>query len=250
MKITFAGFQLTRGEHQKLDRLDGLTPTQQLARAQAESVAFDILAAFKWSKRLAWVVLLAVMAVSFEDQFHYLVHQGFRPMAAILVACVFDLATVFCVTVIGAAAMKLLPRLIALGVVLLPVGASGYINVQASPTKQVAIIYILVVAMIPAIEVIKAFMGVNFRYMRKIELDLMGVVEEITTETTPAPKRPRRVVTEAEEKARLRDNYAKKSSYGRAKWRMEYDAKMVKAEARKGKAQPTTEVADELVSVG
>ena len=243
--MKFLGFTITRGEQAEAVKVDdGLTPTQRLARAQAESVAEDFLASNKLSKRIGMVVLLAVMAVSFEDQFHYLVHEGFRPMAAILVAGVFDLATIFCVNVIGTPSQKPLARGIALGVVLLPTTASGYINVQASPTKTVAIIYIGVVALIPAIEVIKAFMGAHLPYMRRIELALLGVAAEMAAES--APKRARRVVTEAERRARRAAGYDQMSSYRQGKWRFEWDAKQEKA-ARKAN---TTAPAAETVSVG
>lgn len=238
--MNILGFTITRGKPQEAKPDDGLTPTQRLAKVQAESVAGDFLASLKSSKLIGRIVLIAVMAVSFEDQFHYLADEGFRLWAAVLVAGVFDLATIFCVTVIGTPTQKLAPRLIALGVCLLPVSASGYINVQASPNRTVAIIYIAVVAMIPAIEVIKAFMGANLQYMRRIEMDLLGVAAQISAETAPAVKRAKRVVTDAEARARRRDHYDTMSDYRREKWRANWDAEQARAAARQAAKHPVS----------
>lgn len=221
MKLPF-GWALSRAkDHDRITELNGvrLTPTQQLAYMQAESAAFDMMATIRWAKRLAWVVLLIVMTISYEDQNHYLEHAGFRPYGAKLIPLAFDVATVCCVGVIGAAAMRFRAKVVALVIVLFPVLSSGYVNVMASPTMEVAIVYVMVVALIPGIELVKAFMGPNYDYMRRIESQLLG----FATPEPPPVESPGRTLSDEERVRRAlagkHTRYRKLNGYRQTKYR-------------------------------
>lgn len=162
-----------------------LSPTQQLALMQAEHAAHSVMSAIRWAERLAWVVLLIVMGVSFEDQHHYLAGKGMRVVGTYGIPLAFDVATVLLVAVIAAAAMRRGAKIAALSILVLPTLGSGYINVMASPDIEVAIIYIGVVALIPGIELVKALMGPDYPYMLRIEQQLLTVAQVV--EPAPAP---------------------------------------------------------------
>lgn len=170
---------LSKANDKRVTELDGvrLTPAQQLAYMQAENAADQMMNAIRWAKALAWLILLIVMTVSYEDQHSYLERIGLHEIGAKLIPFAFDAATVLCVMVIGVFAMKRIAKMIALFVVLFPVGASAFINVKASPTVAVAIVYVLVVCLIPAIELIKAFMGADFDRMLGAEANLLGAAK-------------------------------------------------------------------------
>jgi hypothetical protein len=224
--MNILGISITRTSkaQNRITELNGvrLTPTQQLAYMQAETAAFDMMSAIRWAKRLAWVVLLIVMTISYEDQNHYLLSIGMRQLGAYLIPAAFDVATVLCVAVIGTAAMRWQAKTVALVIVLFPTVSSAYINVQASPTTEVAVVFVMVVALIPGIELVKAFMGPNYDYMRRTESQLLGVA----TPENPSPPVQRGVPVRkpdaAEKDARRRAGYAKKSPADKAAWTTQY----------------------------
>lgn len=208
--MNILGISITKkNAKQRVTELDGvrLTPAQQLAYMQAEHAADQMMGAIHWAKRLAWLILIIVMTVSYEDQYRYLERIGMSSLAAHLIPFAFDAATVLCVMVIGVFAMKRIAKIIALAVVLFPVGASAFINASASPSVAVAIVYVLVVCLIPAIELIKAFMGADFDRMLGAEANLLGAAKtNVAASTTKNPAHSARgqkgAATRAANKAR------------------------------------------------
>jgi hypothetical protein len=192
-----------------------LSPAEQLAHMQAENAAGDMMATIRWAKRIAWVLLVGIMAVSYEDQHFFLVSQHMRPVGAAVTPILFDLATVFCVMVIGAAAMKKAAKIVALCVVVLPTLGSGFINVLASPTHVVAVVMACVVCLIPAVELIKALMGANLAYMRQVESELSSAARPVNA--------PARAVSDEEREykraAAAYQRYQKMNPAAQAKWR-------------------------------
>lgn len=192
-----------------------LTPARQLALMQAERAADDMMAAIRWAKRLAWLIVLIVMGVSYDHQRTYLQNIRVPDLGAVLVPFAFDAATVLCVMVIGTTAMRQTAKTIALCVVLVPVCASGYINVRASESVAVAVVYVLVVGLIPAMELIKAFMGADFSTMTRIESEAFDSVSSRRGEPN---SRPPRGMSREEWEARKRAGYHKMTPTEKAAW--------------------------------
>jgi hypothetical protein len=197
-----------------------LTPARQLALMQAEHAASGMMQTIRWAKRLAWLLVLIVMSVSYEDQHNYLIRIGMRPFGALLIPFAFDTATVLCVMVVGTQAMKRSAKVIALSVVAFPVCASAFINAEASPSAAVAIVYVLVVLLIPAIELIKAFMGADFRHMMAAEEDYLDAAKQSSRASSASRAR----ITPQEREARKRAGYQKMSQSQKRRWTQRYRA--------------------------
>lgn len=194
-----------------------LTPARQLALMQAERAADDMMSAIRWAKRLAWLIVLIVMTVSYDHQRTYLRSIRVPDLGAVLIPFAFDAGTVLCVMVIGTTAMRQIAKNVALCVVLAPVAASAYINVRASASVAVAIVYVLVVGLIPAMELIKAFMGADFSTMTRIESEAFDSVSSRSREKL-SPSRPLRGVSREEWEARKRAGYHRMTPAEKAAW--------------------------------
>lgn len=201
-----------------------LTPARQLALMQSEHAADGIMSAIKGAKLGAWLIVLIVMAVSYDDQRSYLHHIGARLLGQWLIPIAFDAATIICVTVIGTVAMKKKAKVIAIAVILFPVGASMYLNWQASPNVYVAIAYVLVVGLIPAIELLRANMGADFSTMLDTEETYLSAANRKRVASSPSSTKVR--MTKAEWEARKRAGYQKMSQAEKVAWTRAYRARM------------------------
>ena len=237
--MSIFGFEIVRTNRQPRPTHlpDGtpLTPARQLALMQAEHAADGIMSAIRWAKRLAWLLVLIVMYVSYDDQHNYLLEIKMRDSGAFLIPIAFDAATVLCVMVIGTNAMKTAAKVAALAVVIFPVAASAYINVQASPTSAVAIVYVLVVCLIPAMELIKALMGADFSSMMDTEQEFLDAAKQPNASRTGTARRSGKV-SEAEREARKRAGYDRLSIGEKRAWTARYRRRM----ERKLPNSPTT----------
>lgn len=197
-----------------------LTPAKQLAYMQAEDAADQTMGVIKGVKRLAWLIVLIVMSVSYDDQRAYLHHIGARPAGVLLIPIAFDAATIACVWVIGTIAMQRKAKVVALSVIAFPVASSMYINWQASSNRAVAVVYLLVVALIPAIEGVKVVMKADFRIMMGIEDDLLGVASQPSVKQSKTSNRSR--MTAAERDARKRAGYSTMTLAEKMAWTRQY----------------------------
>ena len=192
-----------------------LTPAQQLAHMQGERAADDVMSVISGAKIGAWLILLVVVAVSYDDQRSYLAHIGARLLGQLLIPIAFDAATVVCVMVVGTVAMKRSAKITALAVIAFPVGASMYLNWKASPNVAVAVAYVLVVGLIPAIELLRATMGADFSSMMDIEDRLFNAAK---TRDKPSFSKPARGMSRDEWEARKRAGYHTMTSAQKAAW--------------------------------
>lgn len=199
-----------------------LSPARQFARRQAENAAGQMMNTISWVKRFAWVITLAAMTVSYQHQLQYLHKIKVDWLGAVLIPIIFDSMAIVCVMIVGAQAMRRLAKVVAVTVVLFPVGASGYINVQASPTRAVAIAYSLAVLAIPVTELVKSVMGADFSAMIESEATLekasrapaKGKADQVGTDASPA-----------ELAARKRAGYSKMTAGQKRAWTRTYRSK-------------------------
>jgi len=139
-----------------------LTPGQQFAEKYGNGAVEEMLKTITLAKRLALAIVVAVMAVSFQHQRHYLLSIGMDDFGAAVIPLIIDALTLLCVKVLGATGMAQTAKVIALTFLLAPVGASAWINFNGSPNSTVGWIYVVVVAFIAVAEVIKAFIKPDF----------------------------------------------------------------------------------------
>lgn len=193
-----------------------LTPAQQLAHMQGERAADDVMGVIRGAKFGAWLILLIAVTVSYDDQRAYLQHKEARLLGQWLIPIAFDAATVVCVMVIGTIAMKRSAKIAALLMILFPVGASMYLNWEASPNVAVAIVYLMVVGLIPAIETVRSIMGADFSAMMDIEDKLFNAAK--TRRDKPSLSRPARGMSRDEWEARKRAGYHDMTQAEKAAW--------------------------------
>jgi hypothetical protein len=139
-----------------------LTPGQRFAEAYGNGAVEEMLKTIKLTKRLALFIVIAVMAVSYQHQMHYLMAIGTDTPGSLVIPLIIDAATLLCVKVLGATGMAKTAKMIALGFMLGPVGASAWINFSGSANRTVGWIYVIVVALIAVVEIIKAFIKPDF----------------------------------------------------------------------------------------
>jgi hypothetical protein len=139
-----------------------LTPGQRFAEAYGNGAVEEMLKTIKLTKRLALFIVIAVMAVSYQHQMHYLMAIGTDIPGSLVIPLIIDAATLLCVKVLGATGMAKTAKMIALGFMLGPVGASAWINFSGSANPTVGWIYVIVVALIAVVEIIKAFIKPDF----------------------------------------------------------------------------------------
>lgn len=139
-----------------------LTPGQQFAEQYGNGAVEEMLKTITWAKRLAFGIVVAVMAVSYQHQRHYLLSIGMDQFGGLVIPLIIDALTLLCVKVLGATGMARTAKVIALTFLLAPVGASAWINFNGSPNSTVGWIYVTVVAFIAVAEITKAFIKPDF----------------------------------------------------------------------------------------
>lgn len=196
-----------------------LRPSQRLAQRHVETVADHAIINIETIRRYATYIVYAVMGASFFHQFAYLFKTfGVKEFAAMgtfegwlhavsygagaaLIPIIFDFFTVVCVMAVSSAALKIWVRVLALVLVLAPVGASGYINWNSSIgpdgrfAPAIAIIYLMVVALIPLTELMRAASHeIDYPAIEKMELKALAQVEE--KQAVVEPVAPAKVLDE------------------------------------------------------
>jgi hypothetical protein len=139
-----------------------LTPGQRFAEAYGNGAVEEMLKTIKVSKRIALFIVTAVMIVSYQHQLHYLMSIGTDLVGSAVIPVIIDALTLLCVRVLGATGMAKTAKMIALGFMLAPIGASAWINFNGSANNTVGWIYVIVVAFIAVAEIIKAFIKPDF----------------------------------------------------------------------------------------
>ncbi|HEX6970269.1 MAG TPA: DUF2637 domain-containing protein [Micromonosporaceae bacterium] len=138
------------------------TPGQRFATEYGSKAVEEMLKTIGLTKRLALGIVVAVMAVSFQHQRHYLLHIGMDQFGAAIIPLVIDALTLLCVKVLSTTGMHRTAKSIALMFLVLPIAASGYINFVGSPNVAVGVVYLIAVACIAVAETIKAFIKPDF----------------------------------------------------------------------------------------
>lgn len=139
-----------------------LTPGQRFAEKYGNGAVEEMLKTITLAKRLALAIVVAVMAVSYQHQRHYLLAIDMDSFGAAVIPLIIDTLTLLCVKVLGATGMARIAKMIALTFLLCPVGASAWINFAGSPNGTAGSIYVIVVAFIAVAEIIKAFIKPDF----------------------------------------------------------------------------------------
>lgn len=140
-----------------------LTPGRRFAAQYGDKAVEEMLKTITLTKRFALGIVIAVMAISFQHQRHYLVNISMDWFGAAGIPLVIDALTIVCVKVISTTGMHAKAKTIALVFLTMPVAASGYINFVGSPNLPVGIIYLIAVGCIPVTELIKAFIKPDFK---------------------------------------------------------------------------------------
>lgn len=139
-----------------------LTPGQRFAAEYGSKAVEEMLRTIALTKRIALGIVIAVMAVSFWHQRHYLLSIRMDQFGAVIIPLVIDALTIVCVKVLSTTGMHRTAKMLALVFLAMPVAASGYINFVGSATIAVGFVYLIAVACIPVTEVIKAFIRPDF----------------------------------------------------------------------------------------
>jgi hypothetical protein len=143
------------------------------------------------------------MAVSFTHQAEY-VYKLFKPhtdeakflqvldsgvavICSLLIPLVFDGLTLVCIKAISTKGLVKKARTLGLSFLVVPVSMSGYVNVKGSDTAELAIVFALVVACIPVIELIKSAMDPDYSEMDALERRVMATLDEKTGTSQDAP---------------------------------------------------------------
>lgn len=185
LPIRIFGFTISRDKNEPLVESD-LSPAQELAILQSRYAAREQLQTISFTRALGFLVLVLVMYISYGDQRQYVLEHHATEMQARLIPIVFDIATLYFVMVIGAKAMRRAAVYTSIGFVFFPVSLSAYINFRAAPDDAMQIILTAVSLLIPAVEIVRALLGADFRRMRAQEDKVLRAATEPLAEV-PAP---------------------------------------------------------------
>lgn len=172
LPIEIFGFTITRGKEPELVE-PNMSPAQELALLQGRHAAREQLRTVSVAKLFGWFVLIIVMVISYDEQRAFLADHHANELGERLIPIAFDFATVYFVTVIGAKAMRRAAVYTSCALVFFPVGASAYINASAAADRVMFWIQGAVSLLIPAIEIVKALLGADFRRLRADEKEYM-----------------------------------------------------------------------------
>jgi hypothetical protein len=185
--------------------MHGMTQVQVLVTEIVKGMAKEMLHSIDKVRKIASWLVIGVMTVSFSHQAEYVyglfspdphspqlwqyIQQGVAIIAAVVGPLVFDGLTLVCVMAISTKGLVKRARTMGLWILIMPVGMSGYINVESSGTAKLAIFYVLIVACIPATELIKSAMDPDYQAMDAIERKVRDALsdQKQTAETPVAP---------------------------------------------------------------
>ncbi len=145
------------------------TQAQQFAASYAASLAAEMLRTIKWVRRAATAIMVIAMAISYTHQAHYLESLGADIPAAWTIPGALDCLTFICVKVLGTRAVVATARRTSGFVLVFPVVVSGAINFIAPGALLVKLVFVAVVLLIPAAEVVASRIKPDFGAMDAME---------------------------------------------------------------------------------
>jgi hypothetical protein len=137
-----------------------------------------------------------------------------------------DIAIYSCIDTLGAQAATRGSKIRSLGFMIIPLGASGFVNFLAPAPMLLKGLSAFLVVLILISQGLR-FIETDWDKLQRFETDNTVVIEEILDEAPAKPRR--RVVSDRERRQRDKDLYDAMTSYEQYKWRREWDAR----EARK-----------------
>lgn len=145
------------------------TQAQQFAAAYAADLAARMLRTIKLVRMAATAIMVIAMTVSYAHQAHYLQGLGAQLYAAWSIPGALDCLTFICVKVLGTTAVVTPARRTAGWVLAFPVVVSGAINFIAPGALIVKLVFVAVVLLIPAAEVVASRIKPDFTAMDAME---------------------------------------------------------------------------------
>ena len=145
------------------------TQAQQFAAAYAADLAARMLRTIKLVRAAATAIMVIAMTVSYAHQAHYLQGLGAQLYAAWSIPGALDCLTFICVKVLGTTAVVLSARKTAGMILAFPVVVSGAINFIAPGALIVKLVFVAVVLLIPAAEVVASRIKPDFAAMDAME---------------------------------------------------------------------------------
>lgn len=172
------------------------TQTQKLARRHVSTIADTAIRNIASIQKMAAFAVYGVLAISYFHQAQYLysifqiewvlsfsamMHAITSTVGAILIPIVVDVFVVICTKVVSTVGLRRVAKNTALCLVVVPVAISGYINFKSSISIAVAIIYLMVVALIPLTELVRALSHeIDYAAIEKMELRTMASAEPVS----------------------------------------------------------------------
>lgn len=145
---------------------------------------------------------------------------------AVALPIVADITIYSCIDTLGAQAATKASKIRSIVFMILPLGASGFVNFLApAPTliKSLSAFLVLLIGISQGLR----FIETDWDKLQQFEADNTVVIDDVLDEVPAKPRR--RVVSDRERRARERDLYDAMTSYEQYKWRREWDNR----EARK-----------------
>jgi hypothetical protein len=133
-----------------------------------------------------------------------------------------DIAIYSCIDTLGAQAATRGSKIRSLGFMIIPLGASGFVNFLAPAPVLLKGLSAFLVVLILISQGLR-FIETDWDKLQRFETDNTVVIAEVLDERPV--RRERRVVSERERRARDRDLYAAMTGYEQYKWRTAWDAK-------------------------
>jgi len=154
------------------------TQAQQFAAKYAASIAAEMLRTIKWVRRAATLIMVIAMGISYTHQAHYLASLGADRIAAWTIPGALDCLTFICVKVLGTRAVVEAARRTSGYVLAFPVVVSGVINFVAPGALLVKVVFVAVVLLIPAAEVVASRIKPDFEAMDTMERAIVPVAAD------------------------------------------------------------------------
>lgn len=193
---------------------DGLSPAERYAKTTRETAVGEILKTIKSSKSIGMLLVLLVIAVSFQHQREYFMTRDAGELGSIGLPLIFDVGIIFFVRVISTKAINQPALWLSVAGLQLPLAASAKINFEASSNEMVGWAYVAAILLVALIEVVKAVMKANPKALRETETSA-------DASPTTAPKTVRQI-TKQERDARRRAGYDAMSAKDKRAWTKRY----------------------------
>jgi hypothetical protein len=184
------------------------TQAQQFAATYAADLAARMLRTIKLVRLAATAIMVIAMTVSYAHQAHYLQGLGAQLYAAWSIPGALDCLTFICVKVLGTTAVVSTARRTAGWVLSFPVVVSGAINFIAPGALIVKLVFVAVVLLIPAAEVVASRIKPDFNAMDTME-------RALATATVDEAERERRSAIALKAAATRRRNAARRPRRGK-----------------------------------